>query len=350
MQYLKADTAATILIGPFVDKGDGVTPETGVTLAAADHAELMKHDGTTFVDLTADSRTFTHKEGGWYTLVLGTGDTDTEGRLTVLIMDTDVCLPVWKDFMVVNANVYDSLYAAATTDYLQTDVTQIGSTAVPNTSGKLHVLQGDGNAITAVGPTKTEMDNGHAAIVADTEDLQTQIGTDGAGLTDLGGMSTGMKAEVEAEAETSVAVILESSIPSPAAGESYAEAISFIVTLATRLSATRAGYLDELAAANIPADVDTLKVVIDKLADTLEDDAGTYRFTENALEEAPSGTGGDATEAKQDTLIQILTGKWEVVGNQFIIYDSDGVTPLYTYNLTQDGVPTEFNPDLRTPV
>jgi len=119
VQFLKADTAATVLIGPFVDKGDGVTPETGITLAAADHAELMKHDGTTFVDLTGDSRTFTHKEGGWYTLTLGTGDTDTEGRLTVLIMDTDVCLPVWKDFMVVNANVYDSLFAAAATDYLR---------------------------------------------------------------------------------------------------------------------------------------------------------------------------------------------------------------------------------------
>ena len=118
MQYLRADTAATILIGPTVAIADGVTPVTDVTLAGADHAELMKHDGTTFVDLTADSRTLTHKEGGWYTLTLGTGDTDTEGHLTVLIMDTDKCLPVWKDFMVVNANVYDALFAAATTDYL----------------------------------------------------------------------------------------------------------------------------------------------------------------------------------------------------------------------------------------
>lgn len=125
MQYLKADTAATILIGPFVDIGDGVTPETGITLGAADHAELMKHDGTSFVDLASDSRTFTHKEGGFYTLVLGTGDTDTEGRLTVVIMDTSVCLPVWKDFMVVNANVYDSLFASATTDYLQVDSLQV---------------------------------------------------------------------------------------------------------------------------------------------------------------------------------------------------------------------------------
>lgn len=37
------------------------------------------------------------------------------------------------------------------------------------------------------------------AIEADTQDIQTQIGTAGAGLTNLGGMSTGMKAEVNAE-------------------------------------------------------------------------------------------------------------------------------------------------------
>ena len=43
-----------------------------------------------------------------------------------------------------------------------------------------------------------------AAIVADTEDIQTQIGTAGAGLTDLGGMSTAMKAEVQTEADASL--------------------------------------------------------------------------------------------------------------------------------------------------
>ena len=39
----------------------------------------------------------------------------------------------------------------------------------------------------------------HVAIQADTDDLQVQIGTAGAGLSDLGGMSTGMQGEVNAE-------------------------------------------------------------------------------------------------------------------------------------------------------
>jgi hypothetical protein len=43
------------------------------------------------------------------------------------------------------------------------------------------------------------------------------------------------------------------------------------------------------------AQVALVKAVTDKLDDTLEDDAGTFRFTENALEEAP--TGGSAPTA-----------------------------------------------------
>jgi hypothetical protein len=50
--------------------------------------------------------------------------------------------------------------------------------------------------------------------------------------------------------------------------------------------------------------VDAIKVTTDKLDDTLEDDAGTFRFTENALEEAP--TGGSAP-----TAAQIADAVWE---------------------------------------
>lgn len=53
--------------------------------------------------------------------------------------------------------------------------------------------------------------------------------------------------------------------------------------------------------------VDAIKLSTDKFDDTLEDDVGTYRFTANALEQAPSGTGGDATAANQTTIIGHLT-------------------------------------------
>lgn len=54
-------------------------------------------------------------------------------------------------------------------------------------------------------------------------------------------------------------------------------------------------------------EVAAIKDVTDKLDDTMEDDGGTYRFTTNALEQAPSGTGGDASESNQTTIINHLT-------------------------------------------
>ncbi len=62
---------------------------------------------------------------------------------------------------------------------------------------------------------------------------------------------------------------------------------------------------------------------------------------------APAGVSIAADIAK---IIQVLTGKWEITNNQLKIYDSDGSTVLYTFNLTQDGSATEWNPDKREPV
>ena len=57
---------------------------------------------------------------------------------------------------------------------------------------------------------------------------------------------------------------------------------------------------------------DAVKVVTDKLADTLEDDGGTYRFTENALEEAPGGADVAAIQAVTDKLDTALEADGEL--------------------------------------
>jgi hypothetical protein len=68
---------------------------------------------------------------------------------------------------------------------------------------------------------------------------------------------------------------------------------------------------DEVLAAVATVDgvADAIKQTTDKLDDTLEDDAGTYRFTEHALEEAPTGgsapTAGEIADAVWD---EDLTG------------------------------------------
>jgi len=126
--FLRADTAATLAIGPFVATADGFTPDTAVNLAAANASSvIMKHNGETFVNISA--RTLNHESRGMYTLGVTTDDTNTEGRLVVFISNTASYLPVWYELMVMNANAYDAFYAAAGTDRLSVDVAEMSQTA-----------------------------------------------------------------------------------------------------------------------------------------------------------------------------------------------------------------------------
>lgn len=130
--YLKADTAATLKLGPFLDDGDGKTAETLLTISQAD-VRLSKNGGNFAQKNQADAAT--HDELGYYNCSIDTTDTNTEGRLLVVVAESGALL-VEKTYQVVNANVFDSLYAAATTDYLQVDVEQYdGETAVDTVAG-----------------------------------------------------------------------------------------------------------------------------------------------------------------------------------------------------------------------
>ena len=134
MQILKYDTAIKVRIGPFVDVGDGFTPQVDIgnpdtNLTGVDEAELLKHNGVGTVSIVNNTWEAITDCDGWYNLTLTTSNTDTHGLLTVVIQDDSDCLPVFAHFMVVSKVVYDSLYAAATTDYLPVDLTQIGGSA-----------------------------------------------------------------------------------------------------------------------------------------------------------------------------------------------------------------------------
>ena len=186
MQYLKADTVTEVLIGPVVAVGDGFTPVTSLTIAGADEAEIIKHGATTVTAITGTLAAITSADG-YYALDLVTGDVDTEGRLTILINDDSLCLPIRHDFMVVSANVFDSLFAAATTDYLQIDAIQhIGTAyATPTTNGvpEVDVTHVAGTAQTAgdlaamITAVDDLVDTEVAAIKSDTAAILTDTGT-----------------------------------------------------------------------------------------------------------------------------------------------------------------------------
>lgn len=122
VQWLKQSTAATVKLGPFVDSSDGVTAETGLTISQAD-VRLAKNGGD--YAQKNESSSATHDELGEYNVALDTTDTNTLGRLRVMVQESGAA-PVWQDFMVVPANVYDSIVSGS--DYLAADTREVGGT------------------------------------------------------------------------------------------------------------------------------------------------------------------------------------------------------------------------------
>ncbi|MCK5613045.1 hypothetical protein KAR91_64830, partial [Candidatus Pacearchaeota archaeon] len=118
MQIIKQSTARTLLVGPFLDDTDGKTAETGLTVTQAD-VRLSKNGGNMAQKNEATS--CTHDELGYYTCPVDVTDTATLGILKLMISESG-SLPVWQEFLVVTANVWDTL---CSTDTFQADLTQI---------------------------------------------------------------------------------------------------------------------------------------------------------------------------------------------------------------------------------
>lgn len=124
MIILKQSTAAVIKFGPIVDATDGVTLKTDLA-AALDNAttgiKISKNGGT----LAARHATVTETDydaHGFYNVTLDATDTNALGRLLVVFTDPATCLAVWAEFMVLPANVYDSLFGA---DLLAVDLSAV---------------------------------------------------------------------------------------------------------------------------------------------------------------------------------------------------------------------------------
>jgi hypothetical protein len=130
---LKQSTQIKVRIGPFVDVTDGATPETGVTLGAADQAEALKANGAATVDISAATWAAVTGADGWYDLTLTTSHTDTVGELIIVVQDSSVCLPVFQRFQVIEEALYDGLYAASAA-VIPANVTQWLGTAAATPS------------------------------------------------------------------------------------------------------------------------------------------------------------------------------------------------------------------------
>ncbi|KKL73894.1 hypothetical protein LCGC14_2070360, partial [marine sediment metagenome] len=110
MPFLRQSTAQTIRFGPCLDKTDGVTEETALTLAQADMR--LSKDGGAFAQKSAAGNA-THDSDGWYDTTLSTTDTATVGELILNVHQPANMLPVWVHYWVLEESIYDALFGAS---------------------------------------------------------------------------------------------------------------------------------------------------------------------------------------------------------------------------------------------
>lgn len=280
MQFLKQSTAVTIKLGPFIDDTDGKTAKTGLTISQAD-IRLSKNGGD--IAQTNDATGATHDELGYYNVPLDATDTNTLGRLLVAVHESGA-LPVWKEFLVVTANVWDTLCA---TDNLDVNVTALADdviTAAKFDESTAFPLKSADTGATAVARTGADSDT--------LETLSDEI------------------AVIDANVDS----ILEDTATTIPATLTTID--NLVDDLETRLTAARAGYLD-----NLNSGVALTAAGIDAILDEVVVGAYTMRQLLKLFGAKMHGkaTGGGTTSIKYtglDDVADVIIETVDASGNR----------------------------------
>lgn len=299
MLILRQSTAVEVPIGPLLDSTDGNTAESGLTITQPDIR--LKKNGAAWAQKSA-AQTLSHEENGWYEVSLSATDTDTVGHLIVAVHESGA-LPVWREFQVVEEAVYDALFASGATGALPVSSGGIASTAFA--TGAITATAIASNAITdakiadgALTAAKFAAGAFSAVWSVTTRTLSTISGLASEIRAALGLASANLDTQLETIDANVDAVLEDTGTTLPAAIGTIDGNVDAIKAVTDALP--DGGALSSLATAaalaTVDGNVDAVKAVTDKLDTTLEDQgAGTYGFTEAALQEAPTGAGSGAT-------------------------------------------------------
>ena len=198
---------ATILsVGPFFDSTDGITPETGITVTGLTVEIYRENDAGTvptrfanFVPTSSggsnDMALITSSISGVYSLELTAAQLNFTGPMMLTIVDTDsagiVGLPFWRYFNLTSANVVDAGYGTVSQNVNVASEDNIDFGALKKTSlnaaaTDLSAITGDKDSYKATGfsthdaaAVKTAIEAGGstlAQILADSGELQTNQG------------------------------------------------------------------------------------------------------------------------------------------------------------------------------
>ena len=107
--FLRQSTAATLKIGPFLDVTNGDTEEDGFSTASAG-VRLSKNGGN--FAAKHEGTALQYDEVGFYECKLDTTDTDTVGRLQLVVHEHGALI-VWHTFVVLDANSFDTFFGSA---------------------------------------------------------------------------------------------------------------------------------------------------------------------------------------------------------------------------------------------
>ena len=136
MRYLRTNTATRVTVGPFLDKTDGITPEVALTVTSEKLTFVVDTAGVpTLILDTAPTASggandmvhITGDDSGYYDLELAAADVNYLGRAMLSLNDVATHLPVFHEFMILPAVIYDAMILG--TDLFDVSVTQLLGTA-----------------------------------------------------------------------------------------------------------------------------------------------------------------------------------------------------------------------------
>lgn len=164
MYPLRQSTASQeVKLGPFLDDDDGITEQTGLTIANTD-IKLTKHGSSS--EVSKNSGGATHVANGRYVITLDDTDTNTLGGLEIDCRPTD-CLPVKKVCWVLAPAIFDAFFGSGNlpADMLaiSTDATAADNLELLTESGPGYIRKGTAQA----GAASTITLDGSASAVND---------------------------------------------------------------------------------------------------------------------------------------------------------------------------------------
>lgn len=218
MRFLRTNTATRITCGPFLDKTDGITPESAITVTSEKLTFVVDDAGvpTLVLDVAPtasgganDMVLITGNDSGYYDLELAAANVNYLGRAVMSLNDVAVHCPVFHEFMILTANAYDSLFG---TDVLDASVTQWTGTAVaaPDTAGFPKVTIKDG---TGTGELQT------ASGVVDANVVQINAST--VSVDNLQKSTLGVVTGVVGAASSTTSVVTSSLAPAAAVTDQF---------------------------------------------------------------------------------------------------------------------------------